>query len=144
MFSVNSRKEDSKHHKTRFDPYGRITRKNRCVCNRWESRYLVIQGPGTVSMEEWIDDLRSGRGRSFANPRRLPSSFIRRWSWLFISATTMNTHTHTHTHTHTETRGPTRRTTIVLWRLGEIVTGDDVSHLLFSTRQIQTKVLEGN
>ena len=32
----------------------------------------MIQGPGTVSMEEWIDDLRSGRDRSFANHRRLP------------------------------------------------------------------------
>ena len=35
--------------------------------------------------------------------------------------------------------GQRRRTTIVLRRLGEMVNGDDVSHLLFTTRQLQTK-----
>ena len=44
-------------------------------------------------MEEWIDDLRSGRGRSFANSRRLPPRLFEELSRLFISATTMNTHT---------------------------------------------------
>ena len=66
----------------------------------------MIQGPGAVSMEEWIDDL-----RSVVVARSLtPDVSLLVYSEVIVAIYLRNNNEHMHT----ENRGPTRRTTIVL------------------------------